>query len=207
MLVACDANRITSAEQLDIVAAFRDTAVDFGAIATYAMPDSVVHLTADPENEPPAGVTRRFDELILARVQANLDERGYVRELDPAVNEPDVTVLVGAIATTRFISWVSYPWFAWWGFYPAFESGPFDPSWGIAYPWAGVITAFEYDTGTIVIEMLDARDIDPDDPRLNALWGSAMNGILSGSDEAIAARVTASIDEAFALSPYLRRAP
>lgn len=206
-VLACDSGRITGDEQTDIVAAFRDPSTAFDAIATYALPDSVVHLTTDRAEETPAALTRELDGRILDRVRTHLDARGYAHEPEPDRNPTDVVVLVSAIATPNFASWTNYPWFDWWGFFPGFAFGDFDPSWGIHYSWSEDAVAFRYEVGTIVIEMVDARSIDAPNQQVDAIWSGAINGVLPAEGSAGEARVLRSIDEVFALSPYLGSAP
>lgn len=204
--LACDADTITVGERQEIVAAFRDTGTEFGVIATYALPDSVVHLTTDRAAEP-AEITRELDGRILARVRTHLDGLGYDHEPEPDRNPIDVVVLVSAIAAPDFTSWANYPWFDWWGFFPGFAFAAFEPTWGIEYPWSDDAIAFEYDIGTILIEMIDARSIDESNQQVHAVWSGAVNGILGVETDAQEARVMNAIDEVFALSPYLGREP
>lgn len=205
--LACDADGITAGERQDIVAAFRDTDAEFDAIATYALPDSVVHLTTDRAAETPAEIPRELDDRILARVRTHLDSRGYEHEPEPDRNPIDVVVLVSAIAVPNFTSWVNYPWFDWWGFFPGFAFGAFEPTWGIEYPWSDEAVTFEYDVGSIVIEMIDARTIDEPNQQVHAVWSGAVNGALSPEAGAEESRIMSAIDEVFALSPYLGREP
>lgn len=206
-VLACDSEQITAGERQDIVAAFRDAGTEFDVIATYALPDSVVHLTTDRAAETPSEITRDLDDRILARVRMHLDGRGYDHEPEPHRNPIDVVVLVSAIATPNFTSWANYPWFDWWGFFPGFGLGPFDPTWGIEYPWSDEAIAFNYDIGTILIEMIDVRSIDEPSQQVNAVWSGAVNGILTPATEAEESRIMIAIDEVFALSPYLGREP
>ncbi|MGH7574924.1 MAG: DUF4136 domain-containing protein [Longimicrobiales bacterium] len=205
--LACDSDLVTAGDPVSIVAAFRDMGTVFGDITTYALPDSVVHLTKDPTAEAPIEITRGLDDRILAHVRTQLDDRGYVREPQPEQSRPDVIVLVNVVATTDFASWTNYPWFAWWGFFPGFAFAEFDPTWGIEYPWSDEAIGFEYDAGTIVIEMIDARGIDEPDQSVRAVWSGAVNGALTSDAGAEEARVLGSIEEVFALSPYLRHEP
>lgn len=205
--LACEADGITAGERQDIVAAFRDADTEFDIIATYALPDSVVHLTTDRAAETPAELTRELDDRILARVRTHLDGLGYEREPEPERNPIDVVVLVSAIAAPNFTSWANYPWFDWWGFFPGFAFGAFGPAWSIEYPWSDEAVAFEYAVGTILIEMIDARSIDEPNQQVHAVWSGAANGVLSPGADAEEARVVSAINEVFALSPYLGREP
>ena len=82
---------------------------------------------------------------------------GYTRlpTYDPD-NPPDVVVTISGIAIQNTDVYVSYPWWDYWGWY----GWPccYGPGWGVGYP---VVTATQYDVGTIVIDMWDVRRADP----------------------------------------------
>jgi hypothetical protein len=207
-LAGCDANQITVATGQDIAAAFRDPAAAFDQIRTYALADSVVHLTRDRGEDHPMDLPRSFDAQILASVARHLDERGFSAEPDPAGQRPDVIVLVGVIASPEFTAWVSYPWYSWWEFFGGlgFFNG-WDANWSIAYAWSDAIPGYQYDPGSLVIEMLDVRNIDFATRQVVAVWGGTVNGVLAGPAEDMATRLARGIDEIFRISPYLTRAP
>jgi len=203
LAVACSDATVSTAGELDVVLALRDDTVNFQAVERFAMPDTVIHLDEiiDIGGAP---VTREFDAEILARVAQNFESRGYVRELSPQTHRPDLVVLVAVTASTHVTAWVSYPWYSAWGFYPGwgFYSG-FSPTWGVAYPWAPVASAFVWRSGTLIVDAIDARRIDVVARQVHSVWGGAMNGVLDGTSAQ--SRVLGGIDEMFVLSPYLHR--
>jgi Domain of unknown function (DUF4136) len=202
---ACYPGRIMDVAQLDVVAALHGDTVDFGALRTFAMPDTVVHLT-EQLGAADIPVSRAFDALILSEVASNFEARGYVRELAPAQHRPDFIVLVAVTASVQVDAWVSYPWFAWWGFYPGWAFFPgFTPAWGINYPWSGVVSAFAWTQGTLIVDMIDLRNIDPQRREIHSLWAGALNGVIdAASGVPPEQRLTSGINQMFELSPYLR---
>jgi uncharacterized protein DUF4136 len=203
LIAACSDTTLPPAGELDVVLALRDDTVNFQAIERFAMPDTVLHLD-EIINVGGAPVTRQFDAEILDQVAKNFEARGYVRELSPQTSRPDVVVLVAVTASTQVTAWVSYPWFSTWGFYPGwgFYSG-FSSVWGVTYPWAPVASAFVWRSGTLLVDAIDARNIDVEAKQIHSVWGAALNGVLNG--ESPEARLVTGIDKMFVLSPYLHR--
>ena len=199
LAAACHPGEPTNASEFDVVATAHDDSVDFGTIATFVMPDSVVAivppesvLTAPPFNHA-------YDQLILDGVATKLAELGYTRlpTFDPA-SPPDVVVTIRGIAVENTDVYVSYPWYPYWGWY----GWPccYGPGWGVGYP---MVTAVQYDVGTIVVDMWDVRRADPVAERIPAIWVAALRGLLVDSPADAPFRIDQAIDRAFSQSPYL----
>ena len=205
LIATCVETPLPPVGELDVVLALRDDTVNFQTIRTFAMPDTIVHLE-EGTSFVSTPISRTFDAQILASVARNFEGRGYVRELAPATNRPDLVVLVAATASTNVTAWASYPWFGAWGFYPGWGFyGGFTPAWGVAYPWAPIGGGiFVWRSGTLLVDAIDARRIDVATQQINSVWGGAMNGVLQGDDSG-GQRVLDGIDEMFVLSPYLHR--
>ncbi len=199
-LMSCYPGDVTNVQQLDLVATSHDDTVSLSSFTTYALLDSVVHIDLE-DNANDSLLNRENDALILARVKAGIEGMGYVEELDPLNNTPDVRLLVGALAVTK-TAYSSYGWWPWfgWGYSPGW--GCCGPGYGWGYPWAPVRTV-SYAVGTLLITMMD-----PSRPSLGfdtapVLWVAGINGLLEGSTSSIVTRITNSIDQAFDQSPYL----
>jgi Domain of unknown function (DUF4136) len=202
VVAACTDATVPSVGDLDVVLAVRDDTVNFQAISTFAMPDTVLHLDELLGIGGPV-LDRSHDAEILAQVALNFEQRGYQRELDPANHRPDLIVLVMATASTQVSAWVSYPWFSFWGFYPGWAFFPgFTTAWGVTYPWAPVASAFVWRQGTLLVDAIDTRRIDVQAKHINSVWAGAVNGVLQ-QDPSQPNRVVVGIDEMFVLSPYL----
>ena len=199
-LVSCYPGDVTNVQQLDVVVTSHDDTVSFSSFSTYAVLDSVVHIDLE-DNVNDSLLNRDNDALILARVRAGIEGMGYVEELDPLNNTPDVLLLVGALAVTK-TAYSSYGWWPWfgWGYSPGWRCC--EPGYGWGYPWAPVRTV-SYAVGTLLITMMD-----PSRPSLGfdtapVLWVAGINGLLEGSTSSIVTRITTTIDQAFDQSPYL----
>jgi len=180
VLTSCYPGDPISASDTDVVTTFRNATVDFSTKMTYSMPDSVIYITIDG---PAAGDTPALDQQILSAIKRNMEQVGYAPESNP----DQADVLIVPLATSK--EWVAggcYPWYyGWWYPYP-----------GYCYP-----VAYSYQTGTILIIMVDPEHAN-DDSTEDALWIAGINGLLSSSSSA-AARIDRDIDQAFKQSPYL----
>lgn len=163
----------------DIVATFYDKEANFATKTTYAIPDTIYRLDdeGNPKVEPGAN-----DQSIINKIKDELENYGFTEAATPA----DADVIVFSVITTS--SWVSggcyYDWwYGWW--YPYY---------GWCYP-----VYYTYDTGTLLIAMLDN---DATEAR-TGLWVAAMNGLLGDSNSGTLSRVYSGIDQAFSQSPYL----
>ena len=192
-LASCYPGEVTSTGELDVVATVHDDAMDFGAVNTFVLLDSVVHFAVATVTELP----RDFDDQILADVMRNLTALGWTEETDPANNTPDVAVLVAATAVDNFNAYTTYPWYDYWGWYPYWPG--YGPGYGIGYP--PVTTVTQYRQGTLLIDIIDLNRADTGTETIPSAWIAAINGLLEGSGQS--ARLTRGIDQSFRQSPYL----
>ena len=197
---------LESIADYDVVVTVYDKDYDFGAVKTYAMPDTILHLLTDSTASDEDEISREYDELILTTIASNMQQLGYQRitEIDPndPSREPDVVVLVGVTVT----DWNGYSWYpGWWwgwGYWPGWGWwAPGYPGYGPGYP--GAVVPYSYSTGTIIIDMMEPDDSDNSAKRIPVVWGAATNGLLGGSQPSGASRITGSIDQAFNQSTYL----
>lgn len=198
LAAACHPGEPTAASQFDVVATAHDDTVNYGAIVTYVMPDSVVEIIPPESVGTTLPFNHAYDQLILDGVATKFAELGYTRlPTFEATNPPDVVVTIRGIAVENTDVYVSYPWYPYWGWYWPCCYGP---SWGVGYP---IVTAVEYDVGTIVVDMWDLRRADPVAERIPAIWVAALRGLLEGSAADAPFRIDQAIDRAFSQSPYL----
>jgi hypothetical protein len=201
VLGACDDDDPVEPLPIGVVATFNDDAVNFQAMGTFAMPDTVLQF--DPLSGVPAPVTRQFDQTILDRVRLNFVNRGYV-EVDPTVEQPDFVVLVGTTAADEYDAWVGYAWYGEWGFYNGWGwyTPGFAADWDIIYPWYPVVGVTSYRRGTIVVDLIPTLSVNPLQRTVRSAWAGVASGALIDGT-VTATNITNGIDQMFAQSPYL----
>jgi hypothetical protein len=196
---ACHPGEPTGPAQLDVVATAHDDTVNFASIGTFVMPDSVVAIVPPESVATTLPFDHSYDQLILDGVAAQMATLGYTRlpTFDPN-NPPDVAVLIKGVAVRNTDIYVSYPWWGYWGWY----GWPccYGPGWGVGYP---VVSASQYDVGTIAVDMWDLRRSDAVAETVPAIWTAVLRGLLEGSATDAPFRIDQAIDRAFAQSPYL----
>lgn len=203
LLISCYPDGgLNSIEDYDVVITRYNKDYNFGAVKTYAMPDTILHVIADTTAEDE--ITREFDELILTKIAENMKNSGYKRITSTSQQDsiPDVVILAG-VFTSRYQGWSFWPgWSGGWGYWPGWGWwGPGYPGYGPGYP--GVAVPYTFSTGSVVAYMFEPDDFDPDLARLPSEWGFGINGLLGGSSSTAAGRISQSIDQAFTQSPYL----
>ena len=107
LLNACYNDYGMNTEDFDMVVTLYDDRADFGAINTFSMPDTIIHLVAEGERD---NISRKFDEEIKALVAVNMEALGYERELNPDQNGADVVVLISVSSS----DWVAYDYYYGW---------------------------------------------------------------------------------------------
>ena len=201
-LGACEDDDPVEPLPIGVVATFNDDAVNFQALGTFAMPDTVLQFP--PRSGVPIPVTRQFDQTILDRVRLNLVNRGYVEVADPRTEQPDFVVLVGTTAADEYDAWVGYAWYDEWDFYTGWGwyAPGFASNWGIIYPWYPVVGVTAYRRGTVVVDLIPTLSVNPLNRTVRSAWaGVASGALVDGS--VTATNITNGIDQMFAQSPYL----
>ncbi len=172
-------------DQLDIVLSNYSQDNDFTKMKTYAMSDSIVKVTDDQL------VTQFIKQsnaaTITARIRKNMADYGWT-EVDES-QSPDVVILNAAMETT----YISY-YYSYWGWY-GYGGGWYYPYYPPYYT--------TYTTGTLLVQMLDVKNLGPEDQG-TMVWTGLINGLMSGSSASFSTRVTTSIDQLFAQSAYLK---
>lgn len=184
-------------EDYDIVITVYDDEADFASYRTYALPDTVIHIE-DSDDVDIIELPRDFDDLILDLAEANMDALGYVREFDPEANGVDLILLASAVGTES-TEWFYGGWWGYWGWYPGYPPG-WGPGWGWGPP-PGYIGGVRIEQGSVVLTLIDPELAGGDDEEVPVVWAGAMRGLLSGGGAE--ARITESLNQAFAQSPYL----
>ncbi len=194
MLAACYPGDVTSIAELDVVMTRYATDYNFGAVTRFTMPDTIVHINTDDPNA--IDIPRANDQQTLDKVRANLAALGWM-EVDwddaEAGDPVDVAVLNLATATENTQWWISYPPGGCW----------YVPCWGWGWYYPPQVGVTSYDAGTYFMVMADAEGVAASDTTA-AVWGGAINGVLSSSGASNYQRLLTGIDQAFTQSAYLR---
>ena len=199
---ACYPGRaVDSTTQYSSVTTLVDTTADFTTVTRYALTDSVVEV---PRNEDLTDdLPLSTEASILASIRSNLNALGWVEVTDARATAVDVYVTASVSTTTNiFLNYFWWDYWYWYGYWP--------PGWGAGwgYYYPGYWYAYAYTTGTLLVNMIDARPTTPyaGQNRVPVVWTFAVNGVLEGQSTNIAI-ATAGIDQAFDQSPYLRGGP
>ena len=220
LVSSCYKTEDTYLDELDLTLTYYDTAFNFQQYNTFAIRDSV------------GVVSNYLDEKDLADFYkpggANDQIKAYVRDKFTALGYTEVASdddfdfgvnLVVLLVDNTVVYypgwWYSYydyyNWY-WWGWYPYY---PY-------YPWGGYY-AYNYQTGTLLMEMADGESIrvyrewaenypgDIEDAPPNEVpdilfrWQSLINGIAGSTASYNKERTERGVDEAFVQSPYLKK--
>jgi len=193
-----------ASERLDetIVYTFHDETTDFAAHPTFSINDEVVVFSEGNNGQ----ITRStldptLAEAAVSSIVQNMESRGFRRvgaDAAPTLGL-SASVLNGTVVGYYYDYWSSY-----WGYY----------GWWYYQPY---VYAYEYETGTLVVEATDLLRAGPPTPppppgpdagvnpsqSLNVAWGFLVYGVLGTSSQNVQAALQG-IDEAFAQSPYLQ---
>jgi len=195
-MAGCYPREDLTVSELDLVVTIPDQSVDFSLFQTFSLPDSVIRIGDEDNEEGP------FDQLMLNLVRSNLESLGYVEETNPLVNPADVVVFVELLIVDNYVISGGYPiwdYWGWWGgWYPGWGYGP---GWGGGYPYVPVVSS--YTTGTIIIDMIDPNNPNMSEEEIPIVWSAFLNGLVQGSASTTETRITNTINQAFDQSPYL----
>ena len=200
-------------EDLDVAATLYDKAYyspetgvnKFNALLTFVVVDTIVHVVAPGDED---NLNRSYDEFVLEQVRLNMLKLGFVEELDPEVNPVDVAVTVTALTSEHEV----YYWYPYWGWYWGY--GGYYPYSGSAtaaaasdpyyyYPWYPYTSYYTYQSGSVLMEMVDVARIDPEVEEIPIIWAGIVNGVLETSETSVKNRLSNGIDQCFDQSPYL----
>jgi len=187
---------LNSITDYDVVATIFDNDANFSKNKTYSMPPFVVHIVSADSVDT---VQTALDRTILSRIESNMSNYGYTKEVLDTTNWPNNAtdvIILPATTTTTWRGYTYYPgWGGWWGGWWGYP-----PGWGGWYP--GYAVPYEYQTGSVLVEMVDPRKVNQAEKIVGIIWSGALNGLLGESNPT--ARVTQGIDQMFAQSQYLK---
>jgi len=169
-----------------IVVTNHNANADFSTYQTYYL-SNVMHSIGD---DPGDSIVDPSDAApIINAIANNMNDRGYVRESNPNLADLDINVI--AIKVTNVAT--MYPGY-WWGYY-----GWYYPY----YPYYPYSYTYTYQTGTLVVDILDIKNVPPGGTKADVLWTNFNNGVLGVSGTSTQTAVSA-INQAFQQSLYIQ---
>lgn len=197
VLAGCYPDESASINDLDIVLTTYDSTYNFGGIATYIMPDTVISIF-DPDNPSNnSNYDHTYDAVMLSEVASQFSDIGYARVADTLVQKPDVGIMLSVVSTTYTGAYWNN-WYYYWGYYPYWPPY-YGYGYGYYYPWA---VTYNYSVGTLIVTMIDLKSNQAlQTDSVSVVWMGAINGLAEGSN--ISSRIKSGIDQMFIQSPYL----
>jgi len=179
-----------------IVITSHDHQAQWDSLKTYYMSDDLTLIGDDPTDsiaDPTIG------DPILNAIIDNMDSRGFTRVSTPDSADLGINTAIITITTTV----VTYPPYYWWG-YPGY-GGCYYGYCGGYYPWYGYggAYAYQYSTGSLMIQMADLENVDTVNHKINILWTNFNTGVLGATAQNVQAGVDA-VNQAFRQSTYLK---
>ena len=213
MFASCYPTFDATIEELDIAMTKFDSTQNFDELTTFFLYDTIIYITDEDNSED---IDHTQEDHILTEVRQNLLDIGWTEIEKPAAGveiDADVTILISALATDitsyYYYWWDYWYWYPWNYWYPGYPGYP-------GYPWYPTYPSYSYTVGTVIIDMVNMDEVIEPEPaneenpsfKFPMVWTGAINGILSGSDENVAKRLTTQIDQLFGQSTYLiKKAP
>ncbi len=176
----------------DVVATYHNPNIAFSGYKTYAMPDSVV-LVGDMSGQ--ATLNLKYQAQVLNSINSNMSSIGYVKKANK--DSVDLIILPTIVISSQPYAVNSgYSISSYWGWYEP----DWDFDWGWDYGWD--VGTYTYETGTILIQMIDQKNPGNNSKKLNSIWAAYINGIIY-NNENITAAISKDINQAFEQSQYL----
>jgi len=213
----------TYLDEYDITLTYYDSEFDFNSYQTFMVRDSVM-LYSDylKDSEIEDFYTSGTSEDVRKKIIDKFKNLGYTEvdnldEADFAIN-PMVSLMKQEGLVYNW--WWSYPgYWGWYGgwYYKSTDYYYYPPYWG----WYPSYTYYNYNTGSLVMEMVDGQSIrtyndwleendpenaNPEDvPEILFRWTATIEGILGNTGDYNTERAVRGFNEAFDQSPYLKK--
>ena len=193
MIYSCYPNNELTTSELDIVATdYDDNYFNNKSPKTYHLPDTV-GVIGDGESQ----LSPAMQAFILEQINRNMANLGWDKKDDIDENDlPDVIMTTSALVVTTTGAGC-IPWYPWWGWYPWY------PGWGWGGGYCYPAYVYSYQTGTLVIDMIDPNEGGNEE--FGLVWHAGINGLTRSSQSGNQEFVRKTIDQAFSQSPYLKR--
>lgn len=177
-----------------VVSTNYDSEAAFESYLTYAIPTDTIGFISNSSNDTIITSPKSdFPRHVLNAIKQNLDTRGYTRVNRNA--DPDIGLNVLVVNDFNIFQEVVYP-----GYY-GYPGNYYPGYWGYgsyySYPY---INTYAYNTGVLIIEMVDLKNRTPDN-KVKVVWDAYMGDVYSTLSRLEQSKNA--IDQAFIQSPYL----
>jgi hypothetical protein len=163
-----------------------DSSADFTTYSKYFLPPSIGSIGDDPNDSI---LDNGVAQPILNAIDANMQARGFVKETNPFLADLAFNVVTIKVTTVATM----YPGY-WWGYY-----GWYYPY----YPYYPYSYTYSYSTGSLIMDIVDVKNVPPGEERATVLWTNFSNGVLGVNSTNVTLAVEA-VNQAFAQSLYIQ---
>ena len=168
-----------------------DPEVAFSTYMTYAIPTDTIGFVSETNPDDTILVSNNrnnfYPRKVLQQVMANLDDRLFSRV--DRNEDPDLGVNVYIVEDFNVFQQIVDPGY----YYPYYYGyGSY-----YSYPY---ISTYAYNTGTLVVELVDLKNVTPDN-KVKVIWNAYMGDVYSALD--LTEQSLDAIDQAFLQSNYL----
>lgn len=172
-----------------------DSDFDFSGASTYYLADSILVAGQGLKGEYWKDENA---QTLISRVANEMNQRGYVRASDK--ESADVGLQMTYVETSvNMTTFVGGFWDGWWN--PGYWGPYWGGGWYMSFP-----VSYSYDTGAIVLELVDLGSAEQNDISRNQLpiiWRANSEGLLSSSSRVNMILVERAISQSFEQSPYI----
>ena len=168
-----------------------DPEATFSTYKTYAIPTDTIGFVSESNPDDTILVSNNVNNFyprkVLEQVTANLDDRLFTRV--DRNEDPDLGVNVYIVEDLNVFQQIVDPGY----YYPYYYGyGSY-----YSYPY---ISTYAYNTATLVVELVDLKNVTPDN-KVKVIWNAYMGDVYSSLD--LMEQSLDAIDQAFVQSNYL----
>jgi hypothetical protein len=170
-----------------------DVKTDFTQFKTFSIVDSVSVIN----NKDSSKVLDSQAQALLNQIIGDMKSRGYTK-VDRKTGNPNLGINVGVVKITN-VSYYYPGWYWNYGYYnPAYWGYSIYEYWYPYYP--PEVTS--YSTGTVIIDMVDLKNVPHHDNKLYIVWVAIIRGLMTGYHST--QDVLDNVDQCFAQTPQIR---
>jgi len=178
-----------------VVSTGYDDAIDFSSYSTYSIATDTIGFVSNrnPDDTILYHPDSEYPRPVLQRIESNLNQLGYIR-VDKD-QDPDWRINVYVVNDFNLFQEVYYPSY----YYPSYYGYGYGYGSFYGYPY---VNTYATNTGSLVIEILDLRNITPDN-KIKVIWSAYAGDVYNTID--LIKQTEKAIDQSFVQSPYLSK--